>query len=424
MKYKKTVLKNGLRIVTVPMKDNPTATVLVLAGAGSKYEDKKVNGISHFLEHLFFKGTQKRSTSAIISQEIEGLGAQFNAFTGHEKTGYYVKAQAKYLPKLLDIISDVYINPLFPEKEMEKEKGVIIDEMNMYEDMPMIRVEDLFMELLYGDQPVGRKIIGEKEIIQKMTRADIIKYYNQHYVKESTVVVITGGGFDEKKITKEAEKKFEALSAAKKETKKKVTEKQTQPCIAIKNKQTDQTHILLGARTFGLQSKYKATLSVLAGILGQGMSSRLFQKIRDEMGVGYYVSAANELFTDHGFFAVATGVNNKKVFEVVEVILAELHKTTKELVDEKELKKVKDYLTGNLMLGLESSDAIAGYYGGQEILKKEIIEPATLIKEIQDVTANKVRAIARKIFKNDRLNLALIGPFKDKKPFKKILMFK
>jgi len=173
-----------------------------------------------------------------------------------------------------------------------------------------------------------------------------------------------------------------------------------------------------------LQSKYKATLSVLAGILGQGMSSRLFQKIRDEMGVGYYVSAANELFTDHGFFAVATGVNNKKVFEVVEVILAELHKTTKELVDEKELKKVKDYLTGNLMLGLESSDAIAGYYGGQEILKKEIIEPATLIKEIQDVTANKVRAIARKIFKNDRLNLALIGPFKYKKPFKKILMFK
>lgn len=157
MKYKKTVLKNGLRIVTVPMKDNPTATVLVLAGAGSKYEDKKVNGISHFLEHLFFKGTQKRSTSSIISQEIEGLGAQFNAFTGHEKTGYYVKAQAKYLPKLLDIISDVYINPLFPEKEMEKEKGVIIDEMNMYEDMPMIRVEDLFMELLYGDQPVGRK---------------------------------------------------------------------------------------------------------------------------------------------------------------------------------------------------------------------------------------------------------------------------
>jgi len=424
MKYKKTVLKNGLRIITVLMKDNPTATVLVLVGAGSKYEDKKVNGISHFMEHLFFKGTKNRPTSLDITKEFDGLGAQSNAFTGHEMTGYWAKSQAKNSSKLLDIISDLYTNPLFPEKEIEKEKGVIIDEMNMYEDMPMIRVEELFMEVLYGDQPVGKKLIGEKENIYRMTSKDFIQYRDQHYVAESTVVMVAGGGFDEKKIIQEIEKKFEQISLAKKGKKKKVIEKQTKPNILIKTKDTDQTHLFLGVRTFGLQSKYKAALSVLAGILGQGMSSRLFQKIRDEMGVGYYVRAATDFFTDHGFLTVKTGVDNKRVLEVIKAILIELNKTTKDLVDEKELKKVKDYLTGNFMLGLESSDAIAGYYGEQEILKKEITEPATLIKEIQAVTANEVRAIARKIFKNDRLNLALIGPFKDKKPFEKILKFK
>lgn len=425
MKYKKTVLDNGLRIITVPMKDNPTVTVLALAEAGSKYENKEVNGISHFLEHLFFKGTKNRPTSLDISKEFDGLGAQNNAFTGHEMICYWAKGQAKNLSKLLDIISDMYINSLFPEKEIEKEKGVIVDEINMYEDMPMVGIEDLFMELLYGDQPAGRKISGEKENIRKITREDITRYKNQHYVAQSTVVIVAGGGFDEKKIIKEIEKKFEQISVTKKENKKKVIEKQTEPGVLIKNKKTDQTHLSLGARAFGLKSKQKAELQVLTGVLGRGMSSRLFQKLRDEMGVGYYVRASIEFFTDHGFLTVNTGVDNKRVFEVIKAILIEFKKTTQELVEEQELKKVKDYFTGNLMLGLESSDAIANYYGQQEILKKEIIEPAEFVKEIQAVTASEVRAIARKIFKNDRLNLALIGPFedKDKKQFEEILKF-
>lgn len=420
MKHKKTVLDNGLRIITVPMKDNPTVTVMVLVEAGSKYETKDINGISHFLEHLCFKGTKKRPTSFDITKEFDGLGARINAFTGHELTGYYAKSQAKHLPKLLDIISDLYLNPTLPSEEIEKEKGVIIDEICMIEDMPQQDVQYLFLEALYGDQPAGWDIAGDKKTVNSMIRDDIVKYRDRHYVAEATTVVIAGGGFEQKKIAKDIEKKFMEMSSTKKGKKKRVVEKQIEPNILIKNKKTDQTHLVLGVRTFGINSKHKAVLKVMSGILGGGMSSRLFQKLRDEMGVGYYVNASNDFFTDHGCFAVSTGVNNERTEEVVKAILGEFKKIMEQFVDDKELKKVKDYITGNMMLGLESSDSIAEYYGIQEILKKEITEPKKLASEIQAVTAKDVRTIAKQIFKNNKLNLAIIGPFKNGDKFKKI----
>ena len=423
MKYKKTVLKNGLRIVTVPMKDNPTVTVLVLVGAGSKYETKEISGVSHFLEHLCFKGTVKRPTSFDITKELDGLGAQSSAFTGHELTGYYAKAQSRYLSKLINVISDIYLNSTLPPEEIKKEKGVILDELSMFEDNPQRQVGDLFMEALYGDQPAGWDIGGSKKTVKAMLRENIVKYRAQHYVAGSTVVVVSGGGFNEEKIIKDIEKKFANISVKKQAPKKKVIESQVNPNILVKNKKTDQTHLILGVRTFDLLSKNNVTLKVLSSILGGGMSSRLFQKLRDEMGVGYYVYAHNNTFTDHGFFSVGTGVNNKRVTEVIEAILEELKKTTEELVDEKELKKVKDYLTGNLMLGLESSDDLAEYYGIQEVLRKPVQDPKELAKKIRGVTAREVRTVARKIFKNERLNLALIGPFKSDERFKKILKF-
>ncbi|MCK5096243.1 MAG: insulinase family protein [Candidatus Pacebacteria bacterium] len=424
MKHKKTVLENGLRIVTIPMKDNPTVTVMVLVEAGSKYETKEINGISHFLEHLCFKGTEKRLMPSDISTELDGLGAQTNAFTGHEFTGYYAKVATKHLSKTLDIISDLYLNPTLPAEEIEREKGVILDEINMYEDLPPRHVEDLFMKVLHGDHPAGWEIIGSKENVKKMTREDIVSYRSKHYVAEGTVVVVAGGGFDQKKLIKDIEKKFETVSSLKKGKKKKVIEKQDKPNIVIENKKTDQTHLFLGVRTFRMNSKNKAALKVLAGILGGGMSSRLFRKLREEMGVGYYIHASSEFFTDHGHLAANTGVCNERAGEVVGAILGEFKKMTEDIVDEKELKKVKDYLTGNIMLGLESSDSIAEYHGVQEVLKKDITEPKKLVADLQDVTASDVRAVARKIFKNDRLNLALIGPFKNDEQFKKILIFK
>ena len=423
MKHKKTVLKNGLRIVTVPMKDNPTVTVLVLVEAGSKYETKEINGVSHFLEHLCLKGTKSRPTSFDIAKELDELGAQHNAFTSHEFTGYYAKAQSKHLSKLLNIISDVYINSTLPVEEIEKERGVIIDEIGMYEDMPQQIAGELFMEVLYEDQPVGRKILGDKKNVRDISRDDIVKYRNQYYVAEATTVVIVGGGLEQKKLIKDIEKKFTAMSSEEKGKKKRVIDKQSRPNILVKNKKTDQTHLVLGVRTFNTYSKNKMALNVLRGVLGGGRSSRLYQKLRDEMGVGYYLSASNDSFTDHGIFSVSTGVDNKRVLEVIKAILGELRKITEELVSEKELKKAKDYIAGNIMLGLESSDSIAEYYGIQEILQKPIVDPSQLSRKIRAVTAQDIRTVARQIFKNEKLNLAFIGPFKNGEQFKKILKF-
>ncbi len=422
MRLSKKVLKNGLRVVTIPMKDNPTATVLVLVEAGSKYEEKKVNGISHFLEHMCFKGTVTRPKAIDISRELDELGSQYNAFTGQEYTGYYAKAQAKHFNKIFGIVSDIYLNSTFPETEMEKEKGVIIEEINMYEDMPNKHVQDLMMELLYGDQPAGWNVAGTKENILKMKRDDFIKYKMEHYLPEATVIV-AAGAVTEREVMKEVNKIFGSVLRGDKQGKQKVKEKQAKPEILLKFKKTDQTHFVLGIRTYDFFDKKNPALTVLGGILGGGMSSRLFQKLREEMGVGYYVRAYNDASTDHGFFQISAGVDNKRINEVLEAIMEECRKIKNKKVSEAELNKVKECLIGNMKLTLESSDDIANFYGGQELMKHELKSAEDKANELRKVTARQIQTLARSIFKDKKLNLALIGPFKDKAKFQKILKF-
>lgn len=422
MKYIKKIFKNGLRVVVVPMKDNPTVTVLVLVEAGSKYETKKINGISHFLEHMCFKGTIKRPKAIDISRELDAIGSQYNAFTAQEYTGYYAKSDAKHFKKIFDVVSDIYLNSTFPETEMQKEKGVIIEEINMYEDMPNRHVQDLMMELLYGDQPAGWNIAGEKKNILQMKRDDFVTYKKDHYLPEATTLVVAGK-ITEKEVLREVEKIFGGIASGKKSKKLKVVERQSRPEILLKYKETDQTHFVLGVRTYDLFNKKNAVLSILGGVLGGGMSSRLFQKLREEMGVGYYVRAYNDTYTDHGFFQISAGVDNKRIEEVIKEVLLECRKLTKELVSEEELKKVKECLIGNMKLSLESSDDIANFYGGQELLKKEIKKSEEKAKELRKVTAEEIKNLANEIFKDPKLNLALIGPFKNKENFSKILKF-
>jgi predicted Zn-dependent peptidase len=425
MRFSKKVLDNGLRIITVPMKDNPTVTVLVLVEAGSKYEEKRVNGISHFLEHMCFKGTTKRPKAIDISKELDAMGAQYNAFTAQEYTGYYAKSDSKHFKQVLDIISDIYLNSTFPEPEIEKEKGVIIEEINMYEDMPNRHVQDLFMQLLYGNQPAGWNIAGEKKNILAMKRNDFVKYQGMHYLPSSSVIIVAGH-IEEREVLKEVKKIFGKIPHGQKIGKEKVVEKQTKPQVLIKNKKTDQTHFVLGVRSYDYFSDYSTALSVLGTILGGGMSSRLFQKLREEMGVGYYVRAYNDHYSDHGFFEISAGVDNKRIDEVLEAVLEECRKLTEELVDNDELNKAKEYMIGNMKLSLESTDDIANYYGGQELLKKKIQTAGDRAREIRKVTSAEVRNIARDIFTDAKLNLALIGPFneaKDKQKFLKILKF-
>ncbi len=420
MQFSKKVLPNGLRVITVPMKDNPTVTVLVLVGTGSKYETKRVNGISHFLEHMCFKGTTRRPKAIDISKELDALGSQYNAFTAQEYTGYYAKSDSRHFKQIFDVVSDIYLNSTFPEAEIEKEKGVIIEEINMYEDTPARHVQDLFMKLLYGDTPAGWNIAGEKENIPNMKREDFVTYKNAHYVPEATVMVVAGQ-VKEAEVMKEVKRVFGSIKREKKEGKIKVVEKQTKPEVLVSYKKTDQTHFVLGVRSYDLFNKKNSVLTVLGAILGGGMSSRLFQKLREEMGVGYYVRAYNDTYTDHGVFQISAGVDNKRIQEVIDAVLVECKKLKDEKVSEEELSKVKEFLIGNTKLSLESSDDIANFFGGQELLRGEIKSLEEKTKELRKVNAKEVQEMARTIFTEKNLNLALIGPFKQKADFTKLL---
>ena len=422
MKFTKKILHNGLRVITVPMKDNPTATVLVLVEAGSKYETKKINGLSHFLEHMCFKGTIKRPKAIDISKELDALGSQYNAFTAQEYTGYYAKSDARHFNQIFDVISDIYLNSTFPEVEMQKEKGVIIEEINMYEDMPNRHVQDLMMQLLYGNQPAGWNIAGRKKNILNMKRDDFVKYKKMHYLPKATAIIVAGQ-ITEKNVLKEVNKVFAKIPRGMKAKKLKTKEIQRKPEILVSFKKTDQTHFVLGVRSYDLFDKKNAVLSVLAGILGGGMSSRLFQKLREEMGVGYYVRAYNDAYTDHGFLQISAGVDNRRINEVIKAVLLECKKLKNHKISGEELNKVKEFLIGNMKLSLESSDDIASFCGLQELLKHEIKKVREKADEIKEVTVNQVQTLANHIFKNNRLNLALIGPSKSKVKFLKILKF-
>lgn len=417
--FKKITLENGLRVVLVPQKESLSTTVLVLVEAGSKYETKEINGISHFLEHMCFKGTQKRPHPADMAIELDGIGAHYNAFTGLEQTGYHIKARNEHLDKILDVVSDMYLNQKFEAAEIDKERGVIIEEINMVNDDPRRKIGDVFLELLYGDQPAGWDIAGRKEIIQKLTRDNLIDYRNQHYLSQSTVIVLAGA-FDEQEAMGKIKHYFSGLPSSAKTSKIKTIEKQDGPVLTVYHKQTDQSHIVLGARAFDVFDERQYILEVLSDILGGGMSSRLFQKVREEMGAAYYVYASSDLYSDHGYFSVSAGVDNNRIEPVIRAILGELKKISSDYVPEEELQKVKDHLTGNLAIGLETSNALAGFYGGQEITLKKVLTPQEIMKKIQSVTAKQIKEVAQEIFQNNKLNLAVLGPFKDKEKFENI----
>jgi predicted Zn-dependent peptidase len=418
-KAQKIILSNGLRLIFINQPNSLATTILVLVEAGSEYETKNINGISHFLEHMCFKGTKNRPNAGIISEELDSLGAEYNAFTSQEFTGYWAKVQNEKIKNAIDIVSDLYLNPIFDENEINKERGVIIEEINMYEDIPMRKVQDLFLNLLYGDQPAGWDIAGEKEIIKKLQRKDFINYREKHYVASKTAVVVAGN-FNEKKVYSQIESLFGFLPKKKKILKSKTIWKADRPKTLIKFKESDQDHLVLGVYAFDIFHPQKYSLQVLANILGGGMSSRLFKKIREELGAAYYVRANVDLFLDHGFLAVSTGTHREKTQLVIKTILDEFQRLKKELVSQEELEKSKNHLIGNFILSLETSDELASFYGIQEILGNKILEPKEVIDKIKKITSLDIKKTANLIFKDRALNLALIGPYKND-IFKRIL---
>lgn len=418
--YKKTTLKNGLRIITIPMKNTKTVTVLVVVGAGSKYERKETKGLSHFLEHMFFKGTQKRPTTLKVAETLDKIGGAYNAFTGKEFTGFWAKVEKSHLDLALDWVSDIFLNSKLEAREIKREKGVIIEEINMYLDMPMKYIEDLFEKLLYGDQPAGWMLAGEKENILKLQRKHFIEYLKNHYSALNTIVCLAGN-FNQREINEKIKKYFKKITKAPPQPKLKVIEIQVQPRILIHFKKTDQTHLCLGARGYNLSQPQMYVQELIAVILGGSMSSRLWISIRERKGLAYYVRTSSELYTDSGYLVTQAGIPHKNVNQVISLILREYKNIRQNKVPKVELKKAKDYLKGNLTLSLELSDAQASFYTGQELLTGKILTPKEKFARIDKVTVNDIQKAAKEIFQPEKLNLALIGPHKDKGKFIRLL---
>ena len=422
MKHTRKVLKNGLRLITIPMPSFESATVMVMVGAGSRYETKNINGISHFLEHMAFKGTKKRPTAQDIASEIDSVGGEFNAFTEREFTGYHIKAPVAHLELMFDVLSDMLQNLKLDEHEIEKEKGVIIQELNLYEDTPMRNIADVYPALLYGDTPMGRDIGGKKEVIKALARKDFIDYMKSLYSADNITVVVAGG-VEAKKTEELVEKYFGDMPTFDIVRYSKLVENQVKPALTIKKKDTEQVHIAVGFRTIPLKSKEKYAFEVLASILGGGMSSRLFSEVREKRGLAYYVRTNSDLYQDAGTFYSTSGLDKNKVEEGIEVIIEEYSKfaSGRANLTEKELSKAKEFLKGHFILGLEDSHSVAWYYALGETLEKNLVDPKEVIAKIDKVTLEEVENLAKKYFKEETLNLAIIGNFSDRQKFEKLL---
>ncbi|MBI2459583.1 MAG: insulinase family protein [Parcubacteria group bacterium] len=423
--FKKIKLTNGLEVITAPMAGAKTVTILVMAAVGSRFENKANSGVSHFLEHLFFKGTIKRPTTLAIAAELDRAGGEFNAFTGKEYTGYFVKVEAGRLELALDVLSDMLLNSKFAAEEIEREKGVIIEELNMYLDNPLIYLEDLFEECLYGDTSAGRDTIGNKESILKISRPEILAYAGRQYSSDKTVISLAGGF--KSGAVKLVNKYFADFSKKNYQEKLSTNDEQNRSAVKFFYKPTDQTHLSLGVRAYGFANKKEIAAKMLALVLGGGMSSRLFTELRERRGLAYYVRTHNEPYTDSGYLTTQAGVPIKKLAEAIAIILAEYKKLTETPVGAEELSRVKQYLIGRTALSLEASDNLANWYARQAILFKEqnqtgeILTPDRYYALVRKVSAAEISRVAKEIFVSQKLNLAVIGPYQDKREFEKML---
>jgi predicted Zn-dependent peptidase len=422
MKFNRKVLPNGLRVLTIPMPSFESATVMVMVGAGSRYETKTNNGISHFLEHMAFKGTEKRPHALDISTIIDGIGGEFNAFTGKETTGFYVKSAADKVEIAMDVLSDMLLHSKFDAKEIEKEKGVILEEINLYEDTPSRKIWDIYEELLYKDTPMGWDITGKKEIIKKVQRKDFLTYMSSFYGAQNLTVVVAGG-IDSSKIEELVNKYFGKMDKFDTLRYKKVSENQKKPELLLKQKKTEQVNVALGVRTVPLEHPDHYPLEVLASILGGGMSSRLFHEVREKRGLAYSVRSSSYHYGDCGSLVSIAGVDPKKVKEAISVMIEEYRKISnfKSQISNQELKKAKEFLKGHLVLELEDSRSVAGFYAQQELLEKQIDNPAAILEKIEKVTVEEVKSVAKKYFVNEGLNVAIIGNFTSGQEFENLL---
>ncbi len=421
--FTKQTLPSGLTLIEAPLHDTEAVTILVLVGVGSRYEKRPVSGISHFLEHLFFKGTKKRPTTLRLSKELDAMGARYNAFTGEEATGFYIQTSAKKFGKAWDILSDMLLNPLILEGEVERERGVILEEMNLYYDTPQSYIGDLAKRTIFGDTPLGRDVIGSKETIKSISRSDSVVYRSTNYVSANMMVAVAGApraGGDWRKMVERVLGRGEVAPVP---TFDALNPHWQGPAVRITHKAPAQTHLVLNTKTFPATDPRFYALKLLSGILGGQMSSRLFIKIRERRGLAYYVGSDVDNFHDTGLLSISAGLRTANVAEALKVMRREMTNMQTRPVTKEELRRVKDNLTGKMALSLEGSFAIAHYLAEEAFYRKDILQPEEMLERFQSVSASDIIKVAETIFSPENVHISMIGPLgeKDEARFEKIV---
>jgi len=417
--YNKAVLDNGLRVITSTMPHSRSVCLAILVGAGSCYESKEEAGISHFAEHLFFKGTQRRPTSKEISQDIEGVGGIINGGTDKEVTIFWCKVASSHFPIALDVLSDLLLNSRFDNKEIEQERRIISEEINMNLDLPQQRVNMLIDELLWPEQPLGREVIGYKETVSLITRKRLLNYVACRYMPNSTVLSVAGDIQHEEAMA-QIEPLFNKWAAGKLSTGYITNDKQTEARLRIEPKDIEQAHLCLAVHGFSHSHPQRFTLDLLNTALGGGMSSRLFTEIREHRGLAYDIHTYTDHFLDSGSFIIYAGVDPKKIEIAVAAILEEMSQI-KQGITTSELTRAKELSKGRLHLRLEDSRNVALWYGSQEILMQQILSIDDVISIVDAITIDDLKEVAEEILTNSGLNLAITGPVKEEKPLKQLL---
>ncbi len=418
----KTVLDNQLRVVTKKLANTKSVTVLILVGAGSRYEVKKLNGISHFLEHMFFKGAKKYKNTKEVSEAIDGVGGDFNAFTGKEYAGYYVKVADQHGHLALDVLADMLLHSKFEPAEIDKERGVIMEEYNMYQDTPMYQIGWDFEKLIYSDQPLGWDQVGTKEVIHGVKQDDFLQYKKELYTAENTVISISGN-FDSEEVLKQIRQLF-VFDGSKKAYHFKPCEKTTvAKQLFLRNKKTEQAHVVAGFQGYAEQHPRHYAAKLLAIVLGGNMSSRMFLSVREKQGLAYYINTTTDDYTDTGTISTNAGVSLERIDKAISAIVTEYKKALDEPIPDTELKKAKEFLKGKMVLRLEDSEEYAHMLGKFELLYGEVRTPEEIMKKVDSVTVADLQHVARDLFLEKALRLAVIGPYEDEERFAKLLRF-
>lgn len=410
---------NGLTVATNEMIHMESVSFGIWIRAGVRHENNVNNGISHLLEHLLFKGTKTRDMKK-IKEEIEGRGGSFNGFTTEEFTCYLVKLLAKDAGLGVDILSDMVLNPRLDEKEVEKEKGVVIEEINMYKDIPAQHVHEILSEMLWPGQPLGLPLAGSVESVMSIKRKDIVSYKETYY-NPNNMLLIGCGRIGNDELSALADKYMSKVPSRVAPDFKKAAKGQDAPVLNLNSKETEQTHVALGFHAPNRFSPDRYAASILNIILGANMSSRLFHIVRDEMALCYEISSSIRRYEDAGAFVIGSGLEEKKLVKALETVFRELNTVKKEAVRKEELERAKEFYKGQLLFTMEDTMSLMLWLGEKVIAREQEFETNSIIKKIESVTEEDLMRVASKVFTNDNLNLAVIGPVKDEKGLKEAL---